>query len=68
VADADYLNRQLRVRNGIENAIVALADPIEIVSGELLAPYGPWLRGKRLNAICDPAAYCVWQTLELFGR
>jgi len=58
-----------RVVHLVQDSENALADPIPIAPGELLAPWGPAILGQSLDASHDSAAISDLQGLQLFhGR
>jgi hypothetical protein len=56
VTDANDINDQVPVADGIQDPIASLPNSIALLTGQLLHPSGPRVVGQRLDALDDPPA------------
>jgi hypothetical protein len=69
MTDANDINDQIQVVDGIKDPIASLPNSIALLSGQLLRPTGPRVVGQRLDALYHPPAICpVWYGFEFPDR
>jgi hypothetical protein len=66
VADLDDHDDEVGIVNDVKDTVVALAQPVEFVTGEFLAPRRPRVAREALNVGDDPTTVFLRQGLDVF--
>lgn len=67
MGDADDYDDKPGILDRIDDAIVALPNPVEFMTAELLASWGPRLFGQRANTGQKPPDVASGQRAKIFG-